>query len=496
MEQSRSSSTNVFVAGWWPWILVAVVALIVRAPFLFYFGMSSDAYNNSQQLPQYTFLASEGRPGAYLLLRLLDGLGVFGPVAQYANILLGVPLLCAAVMLLWKSALVWNTRVCVAIAVGAVLFVAHPYQTEILTFRDAVPFFAISTWLGCAGYFYATLGGRRRFTLGVVMIVMGLAVYQTFLNFLVIAWLMTIVLAYTAPARLHADLRPDLHKVVRMGLLAIVTSCVVYVITNRLIDLLTAVHRGDRVRLLAPAQIADRISDFWTVIQSLLVGDMIVNAPIASVATTALLAIAVAIYLLLGRSAVRFLLVPAAFALALVASVGIAGVGSGFWPVPRVLVGYALLPAFGAISLLLLARGVQLRQWVVAGCAVLTFSYTAIGATVAADQVRINARDVTLATLIAARVSLTPHMHLAIIGGPRVSYAIKAHRGDMNQSAYWKQWSQVRVISDALGYPIDAATAEERARALAYCMQAEPWPAQDSTSMLGGNLAVVCFSHS
>ena len=495
MEQIRSRADR-FVGGWWPCVLVVIVAFIVRAPFLFYFGMSSDAYYNAEQLPEYVFLASEGRPGAYLLLLLLDGLGIFGPMAQYANILLGVPLLCAAAILLWRSALVWSARGCVAIMVGAVLFVAHPYQTEILTFRDAVPFFAVSTWLGCAGYYCATLGGRGRFVLGVVMIAAGLAVYQTFLNFLVIVWLMTVVLAYTAPARLHDDLRPDLRKVVRTGLFAIVAACVVYVITNRLVDLLTAVHRGKRVRLIAPADIPARVGDFWTVIKSLLGGDMIVSAPIASVATTALLGIAVAIYLLFGRSVVRFLLVPVAFALALVASVGIAGIGSGFWPMPRVLVGYALLPAFGAISLLLLVRGGKLRRWVIVGCAVLTLSYTAIGATVAADQMRVNARDVTMATLIAAHVSLTPHRHLAIIGGPLVGYNVKTHRGDMNQSAYWKQWSQVSVISEALGYPIDVATAEERVKAVAYCMQAETWPAQSSTSILGGNLAVVCFSRS
>ena len=490
------SRADRFVTGWWPWVLVVVVALIVRGPFLFYFGMSSDAYDNSQQLPQYGFLASEGRPGAYLLLRLLNGLGIFGPIAQYANILLGVPLLCAAAILLWRSALVWSARGCVAIMVGTILFVAHPYQTEILTFRDAVPFFAVSTWLGCAGYYCATLSGRGRFALGVVMIAAGLAVYQTFLNFLVIVWLMTVVLAYAAPTRLHDDLRPDLRKVVRTGLFAIITACVVYVITNRLVDLLTAVHRGKRVRLIAPTDIPARINDFWTVIKSLLGGDMIVSAPIASVATTALLGVAVAIYLWFGRSVVRFLLVPVAFALALVASIGVAGVGSGFWPMPRVLVGYALLPAFGAISLLLLVRGAGLQRWIVAVCAVLTLAYTAIGATVAADQVRVNARDVTMATLIAARVSLTPHRHLAIVGGPRIGYNVETYRGDMNQSAYWKQWSQVRVISEALGYPIDAATEEERVKAVAYCMQAETWPAQGSTSMLGGNLAVVCFSRS
>lgn len=493
MERGNNPAMT-FLARWWPWILVVLVALVVRAPFLFYFGMSSDAYNNSQQLPQYAFLASEGRPGAYLLLRLLEGLGVFGPIAQYANILLSVPLLCIAVMLLLRSALAWNAHSRVAIMVGAILFVAHPYQTEILTFRDAAPFFAVATWLGCAGYFYATRGGRRHFMLGVTMIAVGLSVYQTFLNFLAIAWLMTVALAYAAPAGMRPGLRPDLRRVVRSGLLAIIAACVLYVIANRAVDLLTSVHRGDRVRLIGLAGVPERIGDFWAVIKSLLGGDMIAQAPLASMATTALLGVAVAIYLLPGRSAWRFLLVPGCFALALVASVGIAGVGIGFWPMPRVLVGYALLPAFGATSLLLLVRNLRLRRWFIAACAVLTVSYTAIGATIAADQVRVNTRDVTMATLIAARVSLAPHTHLAIIGGPRIGYNVHTYRGDLNQSAYWKQWSQVRVISEALGYPVDAATTEEHAKAIEYCTHAETWPAQGSASALGGNLAVVCFS--
>lgn len=479
---------------WKPWLLVVVAAFVVRAPFLFYFGMSNDAYHNALTLPQYGSLAGEGRPGAFVLLELLNGLGIFGPVRQYANILIAIPMLCIAVVLLWRSMLLWSGRAQMAILLGTILVIAHPYQAEILTFRDAAPFYAVSTLLGCAGYYLAVTGGRRGFAFGVLMIVCGLTIYQTFLNFLVIAWLVTVLLAYMAPARMHEFTRVELRRVVRSGFLTVLVAGVVYFVVMRLLDILTGTHQSHRAQLIAWTDIPARLDDVMTVIAGFMRGDLIASAPIASVITTALAVGGVAVYLLFGRGVARFFAVPLIFLLLLVASVGVVIFGRGFWPMPRILVGYTLLPAFGAISLLLLLRDGRWQKFLATLCAVLVVSYTAIGAEVATDQLRVNQRDRVLAAAIAGRMVLPPGVHVAIIGGPSAAYGVETKRGDMNSSAYWPTWSKTDALSEFFGYPVKGATAAELVRAQAYCAQAATWPAFGSTTKLGGGLAVVCFT--
>lgn len=483
------------VDGWKPWFLVIAAAFVVRAPFLFYFGMSNDAYNNALTLPTYGFLASQGRPGAFVLLKLLDGLGAFGPICQYVDILIAVPLLCISAVLLWRSALLWSGKARIAVMLGAVMFVAHPYQAEILTFRDAAPFYAVSTLLGCAGYYLAVAGGRRKFVLGVLMIVAGLTIYQTFLNFLAIIWLMTVLFAYVAPEQIREFTRADLRRIIRTGFVAMLAAGIFYFGLTKVLGVLTGTHRAARAQLIAASDIPARIDAVMAIISGFMHGDLIASAPIASVVTTALAVGGMLVYLLFGRGIKRIVVVPLIFVLLTIASVGVIVFGQGFWPMPRVLVGYAMLPAFGAISLLLILRRLYWQRLLVSLCAVLLVSYTAIGATVAADQVRVNQRDMVLAAALAGRMALEPHVHIAMIGGPSAGYGIKTKRGDMNSSAYWPLWSKAASLSEFFGYPLNNATPAEYVRAQAYCAaKGSIWPAIDSVGRLDGNLAVVCFT--
>ena len=480
--------------GWDFWLLVIGGALLIRAPFLSYFGMSIDAYQNSQALPQYSFLASQGRQGWYVLMRLLDGLGMSGPIQQYADILISVSLLCVASVLLWKSVFSNRKELNAVIAIGTMMFIAHPYQAEILTFRDAAPFYAISALLGCAGYYLAVSHGRLHFSVGVSMIVGGLTIYQTFINFLAIIWLIACLLYVAAPQTLRGFLREDLSKVLRMGLLAIVTSLVAYLILIKSLDVMFAIRQDGRAQFVGWGDIPGRAKYLMAVIFQMLKGDVIVHAPITSFLTTALSVAGVATCFIAGRGRARFLWSPVIFVVMVLASVGAIIVSHVFWPVPRVLVGYALLPAFGTISLFLMTNNSKWQASIICLCGIMIISYTAIGSTVAADQIRVNRRDMLTASMIAERLSLVPHAHVAIVGSPDLAYGLTTRRGDMNLSAYFAMWSKTTALSEFLGYQIDPPTDTEFLLAKGYCANAKVWPAPGSTARLESGVEVVCFS--
>lgn len=482
---------KVFDISIYAWILLLAIVFLVRAPFLFYFGFSVDAYSNAGSFPSYDFLASQGRPGSYLLFELLRGLGLYGPVPQYAAVLIALPLLCVSAVLLWSTLFKTHDSHVPAITMGAALFLAHPYNAEILTFRDAAPVYALSTCLGIGGYYLGVIRGR--FVASTLLIALALSIYQTFVNFLAIAWLLTLLIACIDPVRLKGAVRDDLRKIEIRGVFIILASLVTYLIVLKLLNLVMHTHQDGRATLIAFDEIPKRYRDALLVVREFFAGDLIAKASIASVATVLLWISGFGLCLVDGSRRIKFIMVPMVFVLACVASIGVILVGRDFGPVPRVLVGFALLPAFGGLCFLLYLRE-RGKRIMYGALGVLLLSYTGISATVAADQVRVNRRDMVIAAALDARMSLVPGQHVAIVRGPDAWHGLSTQRGYMNMSAYWARWSKATALSEFYGYPIQDANDAEYVRAAAYCKDAPIWPAKESTTVLSGDLAVVCMS--
>lgn len=471
--------------------LFAAVALI-RAPFLFYYGFSIDAYNNASTEPQLEFFAGQGRFGSYLLFRAFQELGLYGPVPQYAAVLLALPLLCIAAVLLWRTMFeASDRRSPAAVVLGTLLLLAHPYNAEILTFRDAAPVFAISTLLGVGGYYLGVVRGRV--VASILLMVCGLSIYQVFINFLAIAWLLGAMLALIEPQRLSGALRPGLRQGGLKGAVLIGASLIAYLVLTKLVE--HAVHAPPTARatLIGVGDIPARWREVWAVVRALLEGDLIAKARLASALTVLLWAAGFMVCLRDGRRGMKFFVVPAVAILTCFASIGVILVGREFWPMPRVLAGFSVLPAFGALCAALYLRGMP-RNLLLGVLGLLLISYTAIGARVAADQVRVNSRDMVMATILAARMPLSPGQHVAVIGGPDAAFGLGTQRGDMNLSAFWAGWSKVTALSEIYGYPLQAADQAEHLRAIAHCKDSPLWPAMDSARILDGGLAVVCMS--
>lgn len=473
------------------WITLIAIVFIVRAPFLFYFGFSVDAYSNAPRLPWYEFLAGQGRPGSYLLFELINSLGLYGPIPQYVAVLLSLPLLCMAAVLLWSTIISPRGRHVLVIAVGAILFLAHPYNAEILTFRDAIPIYAVSTLLGVGGYYLGVVRGR--FLTAVLLMAIALSIYQTFINFLAIAWMLAFLLSRIGLVQLKEAMRDDLGRVVSRGWWLVLLSLVTYLVAVKLLNLVMHTHQDGRATFIGISEISERCRQALPVVKQFLTGDLIAKAKSASVITVLLWFAGFGICLFDGRSRMRLVWVPLALLLSCLASIGVILVAHNFGPVPRVLVGFALLPAFGAMCVLLYLQQQRWRRFMYGVLGLLLLSYTAISATIAADQVRVNRRDRLMAAALQARMPLAPGQHVAIVRGPAAWYGISTQREEMNMSAYWAAWSKATALSEFYGYPVQGASADEFVRAKAYCRTAPLWPAMGSAQVLDGELAVVCM---
>lgn len=473
------------------WVTVIAAIFLVRAPFLFYFGFSTDAYLNVLQLPAYDFLASQGRPGSFPLFELVESLGLYGPVPQYSAVLLSLPLLCIAAVLLWSTIVSPKPRFAPVIAIGAVLFLAHPYNAEILTFRDAVPVYAASTCLGVVGYYLGVV--HRRFLASILLIAFALSIYQTFINFLAIAWVLAFLLLRVDAVLIKDALRDDLGKVVSRGWWILLASLVTYLVGVKLLNLVMHTQQDGRATFIAVGEIPERCKQALMVVKQFLTGDMIAKAWGASAITVLLWFAGFIICLIDGRRRMRFVWVPLVFVLSCLAGIGVILVGHDFGPAPRVLVGFALLPAFGAMCALLYLPNRCWRRILYGVIGLLLLSYTAIGATVAADQVRVNRRDRLMAAALQARMPLSTGQHIAIVRGPETWHGISTQREYLNMSAYWASWSKATALSEFYGYQVQAASAAEFIEADAYCKTAPLWPAMGSTKVLDGDLAVVCM---
>lgn len=473
------------------WLCLFLAVALVRAPFLFYFGYSIDAYSNAGGVPSFDFLAGQGRHGSYLLFIVLQGLGLYGPIPQYAAVLFSIPLLCIAAVLLWSTVFEPQQRSMSGIVFGAVIFLAHPYNAEILTFRDAVPVFAVSTALGVLGYYLGVVRGKV--IVSILLMALALSIYQTFINILAIVWLLGAMLSRISPQRLEGVLRDDLRKNEIKGALLIVMALLVYLVSIKLLNFALHIPQNARATFISIADVPARWNAVVPVIKQFLAGDLVVKAGLASILTLLLWATGFAICMRDGRRRIKFVVVPIVCVLTCFASIGVILVGRDFWPMPRVLVSFALLPAFGALYALIYLQERERKFLYVLLC-LLLISYTAIGAQVAADQLRVNKRDMLMASAIAARVSLAPGQHVAIVGGSGATLGLGTLRGDMNLSAYWASWSKATALSEFYGYPIQGASDEENSRAIVYCKNASVWPAIDSIHTFEDSLVAVCLS--
>jgi len=426
--------------------------------------------------------AAQGRLGMAALHVALRGLGADPARAHTFLSLCAVGLLAVAAWLLVR---VWDVEEegAPALAAAAIAFV-HPYASETWSFRIAPFYYALAMVMALGGL-WLIRRGRERTLAGVALVAGSLAVYQVALGPLLVALLLgaCIDLARVGPER------GVVLKVWAMTAGAVLAACLLWFGAMQLALFLMKVPAEARAQLVALGDVPWRARQVWALFERFLWNDPRLSAPLLGVLQIALLGATLVALGLRRRGAV--LSVALLFA-ALISISGVVALLRVFQPWPRSLTGLGVFWA-GIVALLGVLTGRS--RAVVALAAALGMGWAAIDHRVAADQVRLNARELARAGRVLERLERHPRWgelrSAAFVGHPR-DWPDLPSAGDLNASALHIYWSQAALLTEASGRNIAVATPGEREHAERHCAAAPKWPAEGSVTIDGG-LGIACF---
>ena len=171
-----------------------------------------------------------------------------------------------------------------------------------------------------------------------------------------------------------------------------------------------------------------------------------------------------------------------------------------WWPVPRVLAHTSVI--LGLMLLLAEKCKVSIKAlWVnylCYGLALLAiFGYALKSNQIFADQLKVNQWDRLLVNRVVARMEQNPGFEnvrfLSVHGGGwGYPEPMRSMQGDMNLSAFFPEWSKIKIFSVVSGYAFKPAESQMQVAGAAYCAKAEKWPREGSV-FIEGNLAVICM---
>lgn len=455
-------------------------------------GYSADDYGHliAPQHFSFDFSLSQGRP---LVPLLLDWLGMFGlhpaeamTVSTFSLIL---ALLFAGVAVCRLMGISERPLECAAVMS---LLAVHPYQAEIFTFRTASILAAIPLILA----FAALLLPRRQtldWAVAILIMAVAVSIYQTVVHYVAVA----IALSFCIRA-----LREDAGKAwayARPLAIVLALGIVLYMAALKALLLATGVAMNPRGSLIGPEDLLYRAAQVKALLERIFfrTDPVMPAAPkFLLLAVLVLTVFAVAA----GRPAEsakrRLALATAGIGLGIACCLGLNLVLRDWWPSPRLLSQLGLFWG-GVLALGLISAGPGLRPVLIGLGAFAVFSSVGLSVRVAAEQLRLNRRDMTQAAQIIAEVDRLPGAErlqgICIHGGsPFYPAGFRTAFFDLNVSALSVSWARTWLLNEVSGrnyVPPDDGTA---ARAAQFCAGAPRWPRRDSLTQIG-NYAVVCL---
>ena len=444
----------------------------------------------SQTLRMY---AAQGRFGMALLHLGLTQLGA-SPIHAYTLLhLASVLLLAAAAVLLVR---VWDLE-----GEGPLPFVIaplafiHPFSSETWSFRIAPIYFAIAMALALGGL-WLIRRGRGRTLVGAALIVASLSVYQVGLNPLLVAIGIGACLDLW---RVGSD-REAVRATLRVWLLTfaiVLAACLAYFALMKLLLLALGIGAEQRAGFLQVEDVAWRAKQVWRLLPRLLGRDAQLGSPLQGALQLGLLALALGLAAVKarGEGVAKAGLTLLLLFLSLLAVIGLHAALGHFQPWPRSLTGAGLFWS-GVVALAWLLAGARLRGLALGAALLLGFGYLGVQHRVAAEQLRLNAREQLLASRILERLEANAQgggvRRMVTIGHAPAWPDLETAGGDLNVSALFIPWSQAALVAEVSGRPLGPASDADRALAGSRCALAPKWPA-DGAVAVEGELGIVCF---
>ena len=403
------------------------------------------------------------------------------------------------------------SRLSGAATIGA-LMVAHPYGTEIFTFKTALPPYCAALAFciyAMERILHSPESRRARLEAGIAL-TLTLATYQIFINHLAVTVLLALVISELSRSGQTAQGQPIASEIRRRALslmAACIASVPVYYAVVHGLDALGVFSLDvSRTRFIPLEAVPERLQQiYWKIVLIYMAGEPILPdwMKLAILITLAASILKVAVHLRPLRSKRDLLglfLIACILTSMLPMSLGMILLFQGWWPVPRVLGHVAIIIGLITIAGDFCSANAQNRQWKTLESALrlaLVGGFLLINNQIFQDQLRVNDWDRSLASRIVARLESDPGFGgvttLHVDGRvSTVPNGVTTLQGDMNISAFNRTWSQVSLFSYVTGGNYAPADDEARRRGSAYCDSAPPWPAGPSTRVID-TLAIICL---
>lgn len=490
--------------------LMVLTAAVFSKGVVLFRGFSIDDYSFASGVgeKELSLFFSQGRYLMALIFWLIESIGVNSGDLYFPLGILALVLQSIFVVSIFRF--VGVERLPTAGLVGA-LVVAHPYLTEILTFRLVLASYCVALVFSilalealivrpssCIGRAIALLA-----TLGMVF------TYQVFLNYFAIAAAFAILLTLIPLKGNNQSAilaRGGFERAVDLIGVSVVSGIVFLAITGM------ARYYGvtgdvDRAKIIALSDIPERLSQMYSSLANIYWLDEPVYSGWLKILVAAIIVYSTSIIFWRILSAgekkgrrrntffsvlILMLIVPA--------SLGLIVAFKSWWPVPRVVAHVSVL--FGLILLsadFCLQNPVRIRVGFVTGISrfITLVGFVFLSNQILVDQQRLNDWDRLMANRIVSRLEMIANFEniksVSISGG---SWAfpkkLRTIQGDLNVSSFYPEHSKVSLLSEVSGYKFEYANADDAVKGAEYCKDRQPWPHAESVVVFG-NLAVICL---
>ena len=394
--------------------------------------------------------------------------------------------------------------------VGAIM-IAHPYLTEILTFRMALPGYSIALIFSIIALEMLTMKpaswGARVTALFATFAM--LLTYQIFLNYFAVAIIFAFIYGQLFHKKNDKSLAVDNVYGVRAITLTLIStvSTVAFILvtwTCKAVGLTSGTSRASFITF-------DKIPERLEQISSSLVRIYWSAEPVFSGWLKILVALMLFIsaiiifwYLLTGKakenSFRKVFFTFFAVILIVPVSLGVIIPFGDWWPVPRVIAHVAII-----IGLLFLMAdscmkepgNLFLKSLIFIFRIIVLVGFVFLSNQILADQQRVNQWDKMMANRLISRLEMHPHfrnVQFVHINGGSWGFPTKlrTNQGDMNMSAFFPAFSKVSLLVEGSGYRFEAATGLKAIVGKTYCEGKQPWPNAESITVVE-DLAIFCL---
>lgn len=485
-------------------IALALVAL-ARAQAAFEFTYAVDDYRSIINGFSFVWraLIIEGRFGTYLLSEVFEAIGYDPMRAPFITIIVAVFLstwMANAVLRLWSDEIPQVLRVLLMVIIAA-----HPYTSEILTFRNIAIYHVLAFAMAMAAMLLSrpTIWGLL---ISSFVFSLALSLYQIPLN------MISVFLCFDLALRVvrHLLFREDVTAAYSLRDRSFYARILTFFLGFALYFVLLKIST-----LGFPAHKNSALVEFYEIPGRLMVGANLLYGHFVTGAayTTALVPPAILAILLLllaaavfelvlrpkdrGRTALAVLIVVATPIIAGFAMLGIPLLVKVMWLPPRVLATIGLVWAGVAVMTISVRRLVP-QSLLAAALGVVAFAFIVQNHQIFIDQARVATRDHNLAVRLISRLEEQPNfsaMNRVVVAGKRFDTGapIPTAMHGFNDSNFSHWWAIAPMLTELSGISITPGSQPEMGEAKAYCQTQAPWPAPGAVT-IRGELAIICLS--